>query len=135
MSLMIFFFSSRRRHTRYWRDWSSDVCSSDLIADEKELIRAFAAGEDIHRATAAVVFNVAPDLVTAEQRRAAKTINFGILYGMSAFGLGQALGISPREAEPFIKAYLDRYPGVRNYVEETQRSAEREGKVETLYGR
>ncbi|HEX6862795.1 MAG TPA: DNA polymerase I, partial [Thermoanaerobaculia bacterium] len=105
------------------------------IADEKELIRAFAAGEDIHRATAAVVFNVAPDLVTAEQRRAAKTINFGILYGMSAFGLGQALGISPREAEPFIKAYLDRYPGVRSYVEETQKSAEREGKVETLYGR
>jgi DNA polymerase I len=105
------------------------------IADEKELIRAFAAGEDIHRATAAVVFNVAPELVTAEQRRAAKTINFGILYGMSAFGLGQALGISPREAEPFIKAYLDRYPGVRRYVEETQKSAEREGKVETLYGR
>ena len=105
------------------------------IADEKELIRAFAAGEDIHRATAAVVFNVAPVLVTAEQRRAAKTINFGILYGMSAFGLGQALGISPREAEPFIKAYLDRYPGVRQYVEETQKSAEREGKVETLYGR
>jgi DNA polymerase-1 len=105
------------------------------IADEKELIRAFAAGEDIHRATAAVVFNVAPELVTAEQRRAAKTINFGILYGMSAFGLGQALGISPREAEPFIKAYLDRYPGVRHYVEETQKSAEREGKVETLYGR
>ncbi|HET9225243.1 MAG TPA: DNA polymerase I, partial [Thermoanaerobaculia bacterium] len=105
------------------------------IANEKELIRAFAAGEDIHRATAAVVFNVAPELVTAEQRRAAKTINFGILYGMSAFGLGQALGISPREAEPFIKAYLDRYAGVRTYVEETQRSAEREGKVETLYGR
>ncbi|HWM90727.1 MAG TPA: DNA polymerase I [Thermoanaerobaculia bacterium] len=105
------------------------------IADEKELIRAFAAGEDIHRATAAAVFNVAPDLVTGEQRRAAKTINFGILYGMSAFGLGQALGISPREAEPFIKTYLDRYSGVRTYVEETQKSAEREGKVETLYGR
>ncbi|MES1244211.1 MAG: DNA polymerase I [Acidobacteriota bacterium] len=105
------------------------------IADEKELIRAFAAGEDIHRATAAVVFGVAPELVTAEQRRAAKTINFGILYGMSAFGLGQALSIPPREAEAFIKAYLDRYPGVRRYVEETQHDAEREGKVETLYGR
>jgi DNA polymerase-1 len=105
------------------------------IADEKELIRAFAAGEDVHRATAAAVFGAAPELVTAEQRRAAKTINFGILYGMSAFGLGQALSISPREAEPFIKAYLDRYPGVRRYVEETQKSAEREGKVETLYGR
>jgi DNA polymerase-1 len=105
------------------------------IAGEQELVRAFAAGEDIHRATAAVVFNVAPELVSGEQRRAAKTINFGILYGMSAFGLGQALSIPPREAEAFIKAYLDRYPGVRRYVEETQQSAEKEGKVETLYGR
>jgi DNA polymerase I len=105
------------------------------IAEEAELIRAFAAGEDIHRATAAIVFGSAPELVTAEQRRAAKTINFGILYGMSAFGLSQALSIPPKEAEKFIKAYLDRYPGVRRYVEETQASAEKEGKVETLYGR
>ncbi len=73
--------------------------------------------------------------MTSEQRRAAKTINFGILYGMSAFGLGQALSIPAKEAELFIRAYLDRYAGVRRYVEETQRSAEREGKVETLYGR
>ncbi|HWN44760.1 MAG TPA: DNA polymerase I [Thermoanaerobaculia bacterium] len=105
------------------------------IAQEQELIRAFAAGEDIHRSTAAVVFGISPELVTSEQRRAAKTINFGILYGMSAFGLGQALSIPPREAEVFIKAYLDRYAGVRTYVEETQKSAEKEGKVETLYGR
>ncbi|HVG08636.1 MAG TPA: DNA polymerase I [Thermoanaerobaculia bacterium] len=105
------------------------------IAQEQELIRAFAAGEDIHRSTAAVVFSVSPELVTSEQRRAAKTINFGILYGMSAFGLGQALSIPSREAEVFIKAYLDRYAGVRTYVEETQKSAEKEGKVETLYGR
>ncbi len=105
------------------------------IANEPEMIRAFGAGEDIHRATAAVVFGIAPELVTGEQRRAAKTINFGILYGMSAFGLGQALSIPSREAETFIKAYLDRYAGVRTYVEETQLSAEKEGKVETLYGR
>jgi DNA polymerase I len=105
------------------------------IAEEAELIRAFKAGEDIHRATAAIVLGASPDLVTAEQRRAAKTINFGILYGMSAFGLSQALGISTKEADHFIKAYLDRYPGVRRYVEETQASAEKEGKVETLYGR
>jgi DNA polymerase I len=105
------------------------------IADEQALIQAFAAGEDIHRATAATVFGLAPELVNAEQRRAAKTINFGILYGMSAFGLSQALGITTREADLFITAYLDRYPGVRRYVEETARSAEREGKVETLYGR
>ena len=105
------------------------------IAAEAELIRAFAAGEDIHRATAGTVFGVAPELVTGDQRRAAKTINFGILYGMSAFGLSQNLGISKGEAERFIAAYLDRYQGVRRYVEETLQSAEREGKVETLYGR
>jgi DNA polymerase-1 len=105
------------------------------IADEQALIDAFAAGEDIHRSTAATVFNVAPPLVTPDQRRAAKVINFGILYGMSAFGLSQNLGISQKEAEVFIRAYLDRYPGVKRYVEETLQSAEREGKVETLYGR
>jgi DNA polymerase I len=105
------------------------------IAEEPELVRAFAAGEDIHRATAGIVFGVAPELVTAEQRRAAKTINFGIIYGMSAFGLSQNLGISKGDADRFIAAYLGRYQGVRRYVEETLRSAEREGKVETLYGR
>jgi DNA polymerase-1 len=105
------------------------------IAAEQALVDAFAAGEDIHRSTAATVFNVAPPLVTPDQRRAAKVINFGILYGMSAFGLAQNLGIPQKEAEAFIRAYLDRYPGVKRYVEETQASAEREGKVETLYGR
>ncbi len=105
------------------------------IAEEQALIASFARGEDVHRATAATVFGVAPELVTTEQRRAAKTINFGILYGMSAFGLSQALAISTREADRFITSYLDRFPGVRRYVEETQQSAEREGKVETLYGR
>jgi DNA polymerase-1 len=105
------------------------------IAEEKALIDAFAAGEDIHRATAAIVLGVAPELVNAEQRRAAKTINFGILYGMSAFGLSSELGISTKEADRFIRAYMDQYPGVKRYMEETLESAEREGKVETLYGR
>ncbi|HEX9940579.1 MAG TPA: DNA polymerase I [Thermoanaerobaculia bacterium] len=105
------------------------------IADEGALIDAFAAGEDIHRATAATVLGVAPELVNAEQRRAAKTINFGILYGMSAFGLSQELGISTKEADRFIHAYMDRYPGVKRYIEETLAKAEKEGKVETLYGR
>jgi DNA polymerase-1 len=105
------------------------------IADEKALIDAFAAGEDIHRATAAAVLGVAPELVSAEQRRAAKTINFGILYGMSAFGLSQQLGIPTKEADRFIHAYMDRYPGVKAYIEETLAGAERSGKVETLYGR
>ena len=105
------------------------------IADEKTLLDAFAAGQDIHRATAAVVLGVAPELVTAEQRRAAKTINFGILYGMSAYGLSQELGISTKEADRFIATYMGQYPGVKRYMEETLESAEREGKVETLYGR
>ncbi len=106
------------------------------IAQEQEMIEAFRRGDDIHRTTAATVFGVAPDLVSAEMRRAAKTINFGIVYGISGFGLAQNLGgISPKEAEKFIRAYLDRYPGVRRYVEETEASARREGKVETLYGR
>jgi len=105
------------------------------IAEEAALIDAFAAGEDIHRSTASLVLGVAPELVTAEQRRAAKTINFGILYGMSAFGLSSALGIAQKDAERFIRDYLDRYPGVRRYMESTQASAEKEGKVETLYGR
>jgi DNA polymerase-1 len=105
------------------------------IADEKVLVDAFAAGQDIHRLTAALVLGVAPELVTAEQRRAAKTINFGILYGMSAFGLSSELGISSKEAERFITAYLGQYPGVKRYMDETLASAEKEGKVETLYGR
>ncbi len=105
------------------------------IADEKALIDAFAAGQDIHRATAAVVLGVAPELVSSEQRRAAKTINFGILYGMSAYGLSQELGISTKEADRFISAYMGRYPGVKSYMDETLAGAEKEGKVETLYGR
>ncbi|HZF09892.1 MAG TPA: DNA polymerase I [Thermoanaerobaculia bacterium] len=105
------------------------------IADETALIDAFRAGEDIHRSTAATVFGVSPQLVGPDQRRAAKVINFGILYGMSAFGLSQNLGISGKEAEKFITAYLDRYPGVKRYFEATLAAAEKEGKVETLYHR
>jgi DNA polymerase-1 len=105
------------------------------IAGEQALVEAFRAGEDIHRTTAATVFGVAPPLVTAEQRRAAKTINFGILYGMSAFGLAKNLRIGNKEAQEFIDAYLGRFPAVRRYIEETLAAAEATGKVETLYGR
>ena len=105
------------------------------IAEEPALIEAFRRGEDIHRATAATVLGMAPELVNAEQRRAAKTINFGIMYGMSAFGLAQALGISRGEADAFIRAYLDRYEGVKRYREETLAQAREHGRVETLYGR
>jgi len=105
------------------------------IAEEAALIAAFEAGEDIHRATAAVVMDMAPELVTSEQRRAAKVINFGIIYGMSAFGLSQNLGIPRGEAQQFIDAYLEKYAGVKGYMESTVERAEAEGKVETLYGR
>lgn len=105
------------------------------IAEEPALIEAFERGEDIHQATAAVVMDVAPDLVTSEQRRAAKVINFGIIYGMSAFGLAQNLGIPRGEAQQFIDAYLEKYAGVKAYMDSTLEAAERDGKVETLYGR
>jgi DNA polymerase I len=105
------------------------------IAGEEALQAAFRDGRDVHTATAATVFGVSPELVTPDQRRAAKTINFGIIYGMSAFGLAKNLKIHPREAEVFIKAYRERYPGVARYTEETIASAEAQGKVETLYGR
>jgi DNA polymerase-1 len=105
------------------------------IAKEEALVEAFRAGEDIHRSTAATVFGVASGLVTSEQRRAAKVINFGILYGMSAFGLARTLGIPTPEADRFIKSYLERFPAVRRYMEETLASAQANGQVETLFGR
>ena len=105
------------------------------IADEPELIESFRAGKDIHAATAATVLGVAEDLVSPDQRRAAKTINFGIMYGMSAFGLAQRLGIPKSEAEKFIQAYLQRYAGVKEYMDQTLETAKRDGKVVTLYGR
>ncbi len=105
------------------------------IAGEEALIEAFRVGKDIHAATAATVFGVDEKLVTPDQRRAAKTINFGILYGMSAFGLAQRLKIDRGEAERFIRTYLGRYESVERYMEETVEQAKQEGKVETLYGR
>ncbi|MDQ1348904.1 MAG: polymerase [Acidobacteriota bacterium] len=105
------------------------------IAGEKAMIEAFRSGEDIHRSTAATVLGLSVDFVNAEQRRAAKTINFGLIYGMSAYGLAQALGISTKEAEQFIAVYFARYAGVQAYMQETLAAAERDGRVETLYGR
>ncbi len=105
------------------------------ISGDEALIDIFQHGGDIHRSTAATVFGVAPALVTDEQRRASKTINFGIIYGMSAFGLARALGIARGEAQAFIDAYFERFPGVRAYTEQTLASAEETLQVETLYGR
>ncbi len=105
------------------------------FSEDPGLIAAFAAGEDIHRATAARVFGVAPELVTPEQRRAAKTINFGLIYGMGAQALGRELGITSRQAQGFIDAYFQQFPRVRSYMEEVRERARRGGKVSTLFGR
>ncbi len=105
------------------------------LSRDEGLLAAFRAGMDVHRATAAEVFGVPPDQVSAEQRRAAKAINFGLIYGMSAFGLSRQLGIPREQAEHYIDRYFERYPGVRGYMEETRRSARERGYVETLFGR
>jgi len=105
------------------------------IAQEEAMITSFRAGEDIHASTAAAVFEVSPLLVNSEQRRMAKTINFGIIYGMSGWGLAQRLGISKKDAERFIAAYMERYSGVARYTEETLKQAEETLQVKTLYGR
>jgi DNA polymerase-1 len=105
------------------------------IAEEPALIAAFRRGDDIHRATMAELLGVDPALVTAEQRRAAKAVNFGLIYGQGAYGLSQSLGIPVKEAERFIERYFERYAGVKRYMEETLARAEAEGRVETLWGR
>ncbi len=106
------------------------------LSGDQGLLDAFAAGADVHRATAAEVFEVDDiDNVTANQRRSAKAINFGLMYGMSAFGLGKQLGIPRNEAQEYIDLYFDRYPGVRAYMDNTRESASQQGYVETVFGR
>lgn len=105
------------------------------MADEPTLTRAFEAGEDIHAATAALVFGMAPQLIGPEQRRAAKTINFGLIYGMGAFSLGRDLGVPAAEAQRFIEAYFARLPRVREFLEGIKSDARRTGTVRTLFGR
>ncbi|HVT43883.1 MAG TPA: DNA polymerase I [Thermoanaerobaculia bacterium] len=105
------------------------------VADDPDLIETFRRGADIHRATAAKIFGVSEIFVTPDQRRASKTINFGVLYGMSAFRLSHELGISTGEAKEFIDSYFARYPRIREYVERTLEEARTTGKVATLFGR
>lgn len=105
------------------------------LSGDEGLIKAFAEGKDIHRATAAEVFGVALEDVADEQRRNAKAINFGLIYGMSAFGLARQLHIPRGEAQDYIERYFDRYPGVARFMEEIKASAKEKGYVETLFGR
>ncbi len=105
------------------------------ISGDESLLRAFAAGEDIHRATAAEIFSTERDLVTSEQRRYAKVINFGLIYGMSAFGLASQLGIERSAAQAYIDRYFARYPGVAQYMQRTRDDARNLGFVETVFGR
>lgn len=105
------------------------------LSEDSALSQAFAAGVDVHRATAAEVFGKPIDAIDADQRRAAKAINFGLIYGMSAFGLARQLGIPRGQAQDYIGMYFSRYPGVRDYMERTRRQAREKGYVETVFGR
>jgi DNA polymerase I len=105
------------------------------LSEDPALLRAFASGADIHRATAAEVFGKPLDEVSGNERRAAKAINFGLMYGMSAFGLAKQLDIGRGEAQDYIALYFSRYPGVRDFMERTRREAHERGYVETVFGR
>lgn len=123
-----------------WRILAADYSQIELrvlahLAKDQEMIRAFRAGEDIHARTASQIFGISSDLVTAELRRQAKAINFGIIYGMGPFRLGKELGVSTMVARRFIEQYFERFSGVKRYVEEVVSRAEREGRVSTLFGR
>ena len=123
-----------------WVIVSADYSQIELrimahLSADSGLRAAFQRGEDIHRATAAEVFGTTPGNVSSEQRRAAKAINFGLIYGMSAFGLARQLGIGRGEAQAYMNRYFERYPGVRIYMDTIRAQAQRDGYVETLFGR
>jgi DNA polymerase-1 len=105
------------------------------LSGDESLLRAFAEDRDIHSATAAEVFGAADGKVSAEQRRAAKAINFGLIYGMSAFGLARQLGIERAAAQSYVERYFQRYPGVKRYMESTRSAAREQGYVSTVFGR
>jgi DNA polymerase-1 len=105
------------------------------LSADAGLLEAFAADIDIHRATAAEVFGVDPVDVSDDERRSAKAINFGLIYGMSAFGLGRQLGIGRNQAQEYVDLYFSRYPGVKNYMDRTRERAREDGFVATVYGR
>jgi DNA polymerase-1 len=123
-----------------WSLLSADYSQVELrilahISGDADLIETFRRGDDIHRATASKMFNVPPEQLTQDQRRAAKTINFGVLYGMSAFRLSNELNISGAQAKDWIEAYFARYPKIQEYLDRTLEEARATGKVTTLFGR
>ncbi|NEV64669.1 DNA polymerase I [Thiorhodococcus minor] len=105
------------------------------LSGDQRLLDAFASGQDIHRATAAEILGLPPEEVSSEQRRSAKAINFGLIYGMSAFGLARQLGIARGEAQEYVDRYFHRYPGVKDFMERTRAQAHDDKYVETLFGR
>ena len=125
---------------RGWRILACDYSQIELrimahLSGDKGLLQAFRDGVDVHRATAGEVFGTPYEAVDADQRRAAKAINFGLMYGMSAFGLSKQLAISRAEAQAYMDTHFERYPGVRDFMEDTRVSARDKGYVETLFGR
>jgi DNA polymerase-1 len=123
-----------------WKLVAADYSQIELrimahLSGDAGLLRAFAQDADIHRATAAEVFGITPAEVSADQRRSAKAINFGLIYGMSAFGLARQLGIDRGAAQHYVEIYFARYPGVKDYMESTRARARRNGYVETVFGR
>jgi DNA polymerase-1 len=105
------------------------------LSEDAALVKAFLEGSDIHRATAAEIFGVSPADVSSDQRRYIKAVNFGLIYGMSAFGLASQLGIERSAAQQFIQKYFERYPGVADYMQRTRELARAQGFVETVFGR
>ncbi|TAN04656.1 MAG: DNA polymerase I [Rhodanobacteraceae bacterium] len=123
-----------------WRVLAADYSQIELrimahLSGDPGLTRAFRHDQDVHRATASEVFGVTPEQVTSDQRRVAKMINFGLMYGMSAHGLAQRLGIPRSEAQDYVQRYFERYPGVKTFMDTTREQAKRNGYVETLFGR
>ena len=123
-----------------WKVLAADYSQIELrimahLSGDEGLLRAFHEGGDVHRATAAEVFGVPPEDITTNQRRAAKAINFGLMYGMSAFGLARQLGVDRGEASDYMARYFSRYPGVRAFMDATRDQAHRDGYVETIFGR
>ncbi|EKO3944897.1 DNA polymerase I [Vibrio fluvialis] len=123
-----------------WKIMAVDYSQIELrimahLSGDKALLEAFQQGKDIHAATAAEILGISIDQVTSEQRRRAKAVNFGLIYGMSAFGLAKQLGIPRGEAQAYMDTYFERYPGVMQYMEDTRSTAAERGYVETLFGR